>query len=74
MATSFQKVVESTAMQDILCEKLGVDEIDADIKVEIAGETNLLELSVTDDSPQSSFDIMEGILDNYPQYYTVYCR
>lgn len=65
MATSFQKVVESTAMQDILCEKLGVDEIDADIKVEIAGETNLLELSVTDDSPQSSFDIMEGILDNY---------
>ena len=65
MATSFQKVVESTAMQDILCEKLGVDEIDADIQVNIAGETNLLELTVTDDSPQQSFDIMEGILENY---------
>lgn len=65
MATSFQKVVESTAMQDILCEKIGVDEIDADIQVNIAGETNLLELTVTDDSPQQSFDIMEGILENY---------
>lgn len=65
MATSFQKVVESTAMQDILCEKLGVNEIDADIQVNIAGETNLLELTVTDDSPQQSFDIMEGILENY---------
>lgn len=52
-------------MQDILCEKLGVDEIDADIQVNIAGETNLLELTVTDDSPQQSFDIMEGILENY---------
>lgn len=64
-AAAFQKVIESTAMQDILCEKLGVDEIDADIQAEIAGETNLLELKVTADSPQESFDIMEGILDNY---------
>ena len=65
MTATFQKIIESTAMQDILCEKLGVDEIDADIQVNIAGETNLLELTVTDDSPQQSFDIMEGILENY---------
>lgn len=65
VATSFQKVVESSAMQDILCEKLGVSEIDADIRAEIAGETNLLELKVTAASPKESFDIMEGILDNY---------
>lgn len=65
MATSFQKVIESNTMQDILCEKLGVDEIDADIHVNIAGETNLLELTVTDDSPLDSFDVMKGILENY---------
>lgn len=70
---TFQKIVESTAMQDILCEKLGVDSIDADIQAEIAGETNLLELRVTSDSPKDSFDIMEGILDNYStiSYYSV---
>lgn len=65
IATSFQKVIESTAMQDILCRKLGVDAIDADIQASIAGETNLLEVTVTAGSPQESFDIMEGILENY---------
>ena len=70
---TFQKIIESTAMQDILCEKLGVDSIDADIQANIAGETNLLELTVTAASPSESFDIMEGILDNYSSisYYTV---
>lgn len=73
MTATFQKIIESTAMQDILCEKLGVDYIDADIQAEPAGETNLLELRVTSDSPQESFDIMEGILDNYStiSFYTV---
>lgn len=65
MASSFQKIVESTAMQDIICTRLEVDEIDADIQASIAEGTNLLELRVTSDSPRDSFDIMETILDNY---------
>lgn len=64
-AAAFQKVVESSAMQKILCEKLGQSEINADIHARIAGETNLLELTVTADSSRESFDIMEGILENY---------
>ena len=36
MATTFQKIVESSAMQDILCTKLGVDRIDADIQTRLA--------------------------------------
>lgn len=65
MATTFQKIVESSAMQEILCKKLDVDAIDADIQASVAEGTNLLELRVTSDSPRESFDIMEGILDNY---------
>lgn len=65
MAKSFQKIVESSAMQDILRKKLGEDSIDADIRASIAEGTNLLELKVTSDNPRESFDIMEGILDNY---------
>ena len=73
MATTFQKIVQSTTMQDILCEKLGVDEIDADIEASVAEGTNLLELNVTAPSPKEAFDIMEGILENYSSisYYTV---
>lgn len=65
MATTFQKIVESSAMQEILCTKLGVERIDADIQARVAEGTNLLELSVTADTPKESFDIMQGILDNY---------
>lgn len=66
MATTFQKIVESNAMQDILRDKLGVDTIDADIQASVVAEgTNLLELRVTAATPKESFDIMNGILDNY---------
>lgn len=72
-ATTFQKIVESNTMQDVLCEKLGVDEIDADIQATVAEGTNLLELNVTASSPREAFDVMEGILENYSSvsYYTV---
>ena len=65
MATTFQKIVESSAMQDILCKKLGVDAVEADIQASVAEGTNLLDLRVTADNPRDSFDIMEGILENY---------
>lgn len=72
-ANNFQRIVESNAMQKILCEKLGTDEIDADIQATVAGETNLLNLTVTAASPQESFDVMEGILENYSDvsYYII---
>ena len=72
-ATTFQKIVESNTMQDVLCEKLGVDEIDADIQATVAEGTNLLELNVTASSPREAFDVMQGILENYSSvsYYTV---
>lgn len=72
-AKTFQKIIESSAMNEILCTKLGRDEIDADIQAHVTEGTNLMELSVTSDSPQDSFDIMQGILDNYSSisFYTV---
>lgn len=72
-ATTFQKIIESSAMNEILCDKLGVDEIDADIQASVMEGTNLMELSVTAASPRDAFDIMQGILDNYSSisFYTV---
>ena len=52
-------------LQDILCTKLGVDRIDADIQASVAEGTNLLNLSVTASTPKEAFDVMQGILDNY---------
>ena len=65
MATTFQKIVESSAMQDILCAKMGTDKIDAEIQASVAEGTNLLNLSVTAATPKEAFNVMQGILDNY---------
>lgn len=65
MAGTFQKVIESSAMNKILCEELGVDSINATIKSNVIPNTNLLELSVTSSSPRDAYDIIHAIMDNY---------
>ena len=73
MATTLQKIIESNAMQSILCDQLGVEEINADISTRVIENTNLLELTVASDSPREAFDIMNGIIENYSSiaYYSV---
>lgn len=65
MASTFQKIIESSAMNKILCEELGVDSIDAEIKSNVIQDTNLLELSVTSSSPRVAYDTIHAIMDNY---------
>lgn len=73
MAGTFQKIIESASMNKILCEKLGVDEIDADIQASVVQDTNLLGLSVSAGSPKEAYDIICTIMDNYTSisYYAV---
>ena len=52
MAGTFQKIIESSSMNKILCEQLNVDYVDADISTSIVENTNLLELSVAAASPK----------------------
>ena len=42
MAMTLQKIIESHAMQEVLCQKLGVEEIDAEIHTQLIENTNLL--------------------------------
>ena len=65
MATTFQKVLESTVMEETICKALGVEEIDAEITTEVMEGTNLLVLTVTDDTAKDSIDIIRTIMDNY---------
>ena len=65
MAMTLQKIIESHAMQEVLCQKLGVEEIDAEIHTQLIENTNLLTLTVSSDSPREAFDIINGIIDNY---------
>lgn len=65
MATTFQKVLESNMMKETICKEMGIEEIDASIKAEVMEGTNLLVLSVTDDTAKDAIDILHIIMDNY---------
>lgn len=73
MAGTFQKIIESSSMNKILCEQLNVEYVDADISTSLVENTNLLELSVSADSPRDAYDIIRTIMDDYSSisYYSV---
>lgn len=67
MAQMLQKILQSNAMNDILCSKMDTENIDAQINAEVVSGTNMLLLSVTADNPQEAFDVIKIVMDNYTE-------
>lgn len=65
MAKTFEKILKSNIMEKKICEKLKVEELDADIHAKVLEGTNMLVLSVTADTPKESIDIIRTVMDNY---------
>lgn len=65
MAKTFEKILKSNVMEKTICQKLKVDELNADISARVLEGTNLLVLNVTADTPKDSIDIIRTIMDNY---------
>lgn len=76
MAKTFEKILKSNIMEKKICEKLKVEELDADIHAKVLEGTNMLVLSVTADTPKESIDIIRTVMDNYSSVslYTVAVR
>ena len=64
-ATTFSNILNSSIMQQMVCDDLGLKSFDATAKAEVIEETNLLVLSVTADSPYKAYSIIRSIMDNY---------
>lgn len=73
MAQTFEKVLKSNVMEKIICENLGMEEVDAEITTEVKEGTNLLTLNVTADTAKDSIDIIRTIMEHYSEVsiYTV---
>ena len=65
MAVTFQKLLETNVMREMICKELQVEEVDATLTAEVMEGTNLLVLSVTDDTAKDAIDIIRVIMDNY---------
>lgn len=73
MAQTFEKILQSNVLKKKIGETLKTDISDADIKTEVLEGTNILVLTVTEDSPKEAIDLIRAVMDNYSSvsYYTV---
>ncbi len=65
MATTFSSILDSDALKQMVMTDLGLESYDAKTSSSIMGDTNILQLSVTAESPQLSYNIMRSIIRNY---------
>lgn len=66
VATSFTSILNSDVMKKMVCEDAGLESFDANASAKVIGETNLLTLTVTSNSPERTFKIIRSIMKLYP--------
>lgn len=66
IAETFPYILESGALQNIVMEQLGVEELDAEITATVLEETSLFQISVTAKDPNFAYEVLEAVVENYP--------
>lgn len=66
MAQKFSVILENNILKKTVMEELGLDSFPATMNASVVEESNLMQLSVTADSPQNAYLILESVLRNYP--------
>ena len=67
LAEVFRTVLDSDVLKKLVAEQLGESSFDGTVNVSIVPETNLLTVSVTADSPTTAFELLNTMLDKYPE-------
>lgn len=65
MTQKFEAILENSILKKKVMEELGMSSFPAKMSASIVPESNLMELSVTADSPQTAFRILKSVLANY---------
>lgn len=67
MNATFPYILESGALKDVVKEDLGLESLDAEITATSLENTSLFEISVTADDPDLAYNILQSVIENYPQ-------
>ena len=67
LAASFPSLLTTDYMQDMLRLQLGTDRINGSISASALADTNMLELAVTSSNAQDAYDILNAIIECFPQ-------
>ena len=63
---TFPYILESGALKKIVCEDIGIDLLPGTITASVLDSTNLFQISVTSDDPQTAKTILTSVIENYP--------
>ena len=66
VATSFTNILNSEIMKKMVCDDVGLETFDATASAKSIGDTNLITLTVTSNSPEKTFRIIRSIMKQYP--------
>ncbi len=67
LTDTFQSVLDSQILKKKVAESLDLERFPGTIKIAVVPETNLLTVSVTSDSPEISFRLLNSMLEHYPE-------
>ncbi len=66
MTDVISRILIEPSVKDKAAELLGEEKFDGKLKSSVYAETNFLELSVTSDSPQKSYELLKAVIEAYP--------
>ena len=66
MAVTFPYILQSEVFQQVLKQELGTDMINGELSVEAIPDTNLFTMTVTSNSAEDAYQIVEAVMKNYP--------
>lgn len=65
MAEQFSQILNSNVLKKRIAQEIGMENFDAQMEAVLIPETNLMELTVTADSPMNAFNIITAVMNNY---------
>ncbi|MCD7946160.1 MAG: polysaccharide biosynthesis tyrosine autokinase [Clostridiales bacterium] len=65
VATTFKYLIDSDILQAEVADAMGVETLNGTISTELLEDTNILYLTVTSDSPEETYEIMNTVMDTY---------
>ena len=66
LTETFRSVMNSQILKKKVAEAIGAESFNGTVDIAVVPETNLLTVSVTSDSPEISFTLLNGLLEHYP--------
>jgi capsular exopolysaccharide synthesis family protein len=66
MTDVISRVLIEPSVQEKAAEILGVEDFDGKLNSSVYADTNFIELTVTSDSPQKSYELLKAVVEAYP--------